>query len=253
MALITSRYTMDKQDRRSGAIWPIAPICWARSACPTPRSRPMPERKSRPTFCSCKSARQERARGEPGGAGDHRHARRPDCGQRIFRPPSRDDAGQMRLEGHDVPRLEPTLAGELTPELLARPSSIACPRAHYIPQGRSARPPPPEILSRRLDGVKDGAYAERDGAICHPQRQRSFEPPISESAAASAGMLAVRDAVRWSSRPSSTTRRRNASLRGPQTAQRIYDSFVCAARPCLLARERQGLCRRSRSAAPALA
>ena len=60
MALITSRYTMDKQDDTIRQYLTDKPICLARYGCRTPRSRAMPERKSPPIFCSCASGRRER-------------------------------------------------------------------------------------------------------------------------------------------------------------------------------------------------
>ena len=49
--------TMDKRTRTPESIWPGAVTCWARSACRTPPSGPMPGQILRWTLFSCKSGR----------------------------------------------------------------------------------------------------------------------------------------------------------------------------------------------------
>ena len=69
MALITSRYTMDKQaDAIRRHLAEQADLLGA-IRLPTPRSRAMPGPKSRPIFCSCASVRPERCQRAMPGAG----------------------------------------------------------------------------------------------------------------------------------------------------------------------------------------
>ena len=104
--------------------------------------------------------------------------------------------GKMRLEGTMYRGAEPTCAGELTPELLA--NAIArLPAGAYVPRDRE-RPPPRLVLSAEsFTGIKDGAYAECDGEIV-VRDGNGFEPTSLSvnSAARVRGMMAMRDAVR---------------------------------------------------------
>ncbi len=104
--------------------------------------------------------------------------------------------GKMNLEGTMYRGAEPTLEGQLTPELL-RGAIARLPAGAFIPRDRE-RPPPPEILdAEAFTGIKDGAYAERDGQIVI-RNGDTFEPTSLSSTASSRirGMMAVRDAVR---------------------------------------------------------
>ena len=75
--------------------------------------------------------------------------------------------GAMRLEGTMYRDREPTLAGELSPELLQQavatlPENV-CAARNTLPD--RARPPPENNSLADIDAsdVKDGAYAIRNG------------------------------------------------------------------------------------------
>ncbi len=104
--------------------------------------------------------------------------------------------GEMELQRGMYRSAEPTLAGELTPELLARAVS-QLPAGVYVPRDRQRPPPAPLPAPDSFDGVKDGAYMERDGAL-YIRNGSTIEPAsLSESAATRVrGQMAVRDAVR---------------------------------------------------------
>jgi hypothetical protein len=110
--------------------------------------------------------------------------------------------GQMRLEGTMYRDREPTLAGELSPERLKQavaslPEDI-CSIRNAGP-GERARPPPENKDLADIDSsnVKDGAYAIRDGLLAI-RRGAVFERATVPGAVAwrIRGMLAVRDAIR---------------------------------------------------------
>jgi N12 class adenine-specific DNA methylase len=104
--------------------------------------------------------------------------------------------GQMKLEGTMYRGAEPTLAGELTPALLSR-AVASLPEGVYVPrdEGRGQPLALPDAAS--FTGVKDGGFAVRDGEL-FVRNGQSFEPAgLSISATARVrGMLSIRDAVR---------------------------------------------------------
>ena len=104
--------------------------------------------------------------------------------------------GEMRLEREMYRAREPTLAGELSPERLPARKSSPSRRRCLIPTESSAARRPHVAADAAVTGVKDGAFAERDGVIV-VRNGDHFEPaPGSSSAARVRGMMAVRDAVR---------------------------------------------------------
>src|ERR1035437_9450918 len=144
--------------------------------------------------------------------------------------------GQMRLEGTMYREREPTLAGELSPELLKQAVSKLplgiCASRNTGPD--RARPPPESGDLAEMDGagVKDGAYAIRDGLLAI-RRGAVFERATVSGALAwrIRGMLAVRDAVRVVFRtqlddapPDDAQEERIAEAR--LLLNDIYDSFV---------------------------
>lgn len=135
--------------------------------------------------------------------------------------------GQMKLEGTMYRGAEPTLEGKLTPEILAG-ALAKLPEGVFVPRDRQ-RPPPRVFLdqSPASSGVKDGAYAQIDGKLAI-RNGDSFEP-LQCSAATSErirGMLAIRDAVRkvfktqLDDAPESEIKEARAGL------NRAYDAFV---------------------------
>jgi N12 class adenine-specific DNA methylase len=137
--------------------------------------------------------------------------------------------GQMRLEGTMYRGQEPTLAGELSPELLNQvvsslPENICAPRT-----GPDRARPPPENSLAAIDStdVKDGAYAIRDGLLAI-RRGDEFEAAKVPGSTAFRirGMLAVRDAIRvvFRTQLDDTSEERIADAR--KLLNEIYDSFV---------------------------
>jgi N12 class adenine-specific DNA methylase len=134
--------------------------------------------------------------------------------------------GEMKLEGTMYRGAEPTLAGTLTPEILAR--AIEClPEGAYIPKDQGRGPPPPVLDAEAFIGIKDGAYAERDGAIVI-RDGNSFEATTFSPAAASRirGMMAVRDAVRLVFKTQLDEEPEHRITEARQLLGEIYDNFV---------------------------
>jgi N12 class adenine-specific DNA methylase len=135
--------------------------------------------------------------------------------------------GEMKLEGSMYRGAEPTLAGELTPALLSR-AVAELPEGVYIPRDEG-RGPPSAAISHAADmnGVKDGGFAVRDGEL-YVRNGAAFEPAgLSISAGARVrGMLAIRDAVRLVFR----TQLEDAPYERIQEARKLlndlYGSFV---------------------------
>jgi hypothetical protein len=72
--------------------------------------------------------------------------------------------GTMKLEGTMYRGAEPTLAGQLTPEMLSR-AIKELPAGAYVPRDEGRGPPPKVLDAEAFTGIKDGAYALRDGGI----------------------------------------------------------------------------------------
>jgi N12 class adenine-specific DNA methylase len=134
--------------------------------------------------------------------------------------------GTMKLEGTMYRGSEPTLEGQLTPELL-REAVESLPKDAYIPRDEARGPPPAGLDADAFTGVKDGAYVERDGALV-VRTGNSFEPAnLSGSAAARIrGMMAVRDAVRLVFRTQLDDAPEERIIEGRKLLNSIYDSFV---------------------------
>jgi len=144
--------------------------------------------------------------------------------------------GRMRLEGSMYNAREPTLAGELTPELLKQavsmlPAGIITARNAHEDR---ARPPPQnaDLADTDTAGVKDGAYVIRDGLLAI-RRGAVFETAKVPGPVAwrIRGMLAVRDATRMVFRtqlddapPDDAQEQRIAEAR--KLLNDIYDSFA---------------------------
>jgi N12 class adenine-specific DNA methylase len=134
--------------------------------------------------------------------------------------------GKMKLVGTMYRGAEPTLEGLLTPELLAR-AIHRLPDGAYVPRDRE-RPPPKQILdAEAFTGIKDGAYAIRDGAIV-TRNGDSFEPTSLSSSAAERvrGMMAVRDAVRLVFRTQLEDSPEHSITEARQLLNQIYDRFA---------------------------
>ncbi|MGH7071667.1 MAG: N-6 DNA methylase, partial [Acetobacteraceae bacterium] len=139
--------------------------------------------------------------------------------------------GKMRLEGTMYRDREPTLTGELSPELLKQavaslPQGIL---ANRDTEPDRARPPPESIDLAEADGadIKDGAYAIRDGLLAI-RRGAVFETAKVPGTVAwrIRGMLAVRDAVRVVFRSQLNDAPEDEIAGARRRLNDIYDSFV---------------------------
>jgi N12 class adenine-specific DNA methylase len=126
---------------------------------------------------------------------------------------------------------EPTLAGELSPELLKQavaslPEGILATRNTGPDR---ARPPPENKDLADIDGsdVKDGAYAVRDGLLAI-RRGAVFETAKLPGSVAwrIRGMLAVRDAIRVVFRTQLDDAPEERITETRLLLNDIYDSFV---------------------------
>jgi N12 class adenine-specific DNA methylase len=140
--------------------------------------------------------------------------------------------GQMRLEGTMYRDREPTLVGDLSPERLKQavaslPEGICADR--QAGPGERARPPPENKDLADVDaaGVKDGAYAIRDGLLAI-RRGAVFETAKVPGAVAwrIRNMLAVRDAIRAVFRTQLDDEPEERIAGARRLLNQIYDSFV---------------------------
>jgi N12 class adenine-specific DNA methylase len=134
--------------------------------------------------------------------------------------------GTMKLEGTMYRGAEPTLDGQLTPELLTRAVNTL-PEGAYIPRDEGRGPPPRALDAEEFTGIKDGAYCVRDGAIVI-RSGASFEPTSLSTTAASRirGMMAVRDAVRLVFKTQLDEEPEKSITAARQLLNEIYDNFV---------------------------
>ncbi len=134
--------------------------------------------------------------------------------------------GQMKLEGTLYRGAEPTLAGMLTPELLQQAVNVL-PKGAYIPRDEGRGPPPAVLDAQAFTGIKDGAYAVRDGALVI-RNGNSFEPTSlsSSTAARVRGMMAIRDGVRLVFRTQLEDAPEDRIIEARKLLNSIYDSFT---------------------------
>jgi hypothetical protein len=135
--------------------------------------------------------------------------------------------GKMRLEGSLYRDREPTLAGELTPALLtgavaSLPQGICAGKAEGPPRDRA---PPPE--SADTADVKEGAFALQGGEIV-VRRGMAFEAAnLSAPVAARVrDMLAVRDAIRSVFQTQLDEAPEDRIIEARQRLNDIYDRFI---------------------------
>jgi N12 class adenine-specific DNA methylase len=138
--------------------------------------------------------------------------------------------GEMRLEGSLYRDKEPTLAGELSPALLQRAVS-SLPQGILSGMERSRAPPssPEKTGPESGDGaeVKDGGYAVRNGLLVI-RRGSEFEPAKVPGALAwrIRAMLTLRDSVRAVFRTQLDDAPEEQIVEARQLLNEIYDSFV---------------------------
>ena len=134
--------------------------------------------------------------------------------------------GTMKLEGTMYRGAEPTLAGALTPELLAQ-AVRALPEGVYVPRDEGRPPPLKAPDAEAFTGVKDGAYAIRDNAIVIRDGDRFEATSLSPAAAERIrGMMAVRDAVRLVFQTQLDDAPEQRITEARQLLNRLYDSFA---------------------------
>jgi N12 class adenine-specific DNA methylase len=135
--------------------------------------------------------------------------------------------GQMKLEGTMYRGAEPTLAGELTPALLSR-AITSLPEGIYVPRDEGRGPPRPALpYISEFTGVKDGGFVERDGEF-FTRNGDTFEPSnLGVSTAARVrGMLAVRDAVRLVFKTQLEDESDERITQARQLLNELYGSYV---------------------------
>jgi len=134
--------------------------------------------------------------------------------------------GSMKLEGTMYRGAEPTLEGTLSPELLAR-AVHSLPEGAYVPKDEGRGPPPKLLDAEAFTGIKDGAYAVRDGAIAI-RNGENFEPTSLSPVAAAriTGMMAVRDAVRLVFRTQLEDAPEERIVEARKLLNGLYDSFT---------------------------
>ena len=203
----------------SAGIWPSTPICWARYACPNTAFKGNAGTEVTTDILFLRK--------RPPGAQPAGHAWRrletidspdgPIAVNEYFARHPEMMLGKMKLDGTMYRGAEPTLEGELTPELLRR-AIESLPEGAYIPRHEARGPPPALLDADAFTGIKDGAYAERDGELVI-RNGNSFEPTTltGSIAARIRGMMAVRDAVRLVFRTQLEDAPEETHHRGPET------------------------------------
>ncbi len=134
--------------------------------------------------------------------------------------------GKMRLEGTMYRGAEPTLTGNLSPASLAQ-ALLSLPEGAYIPRDEGRGPPFPLPELADTLGVKEGGFVERDGAL-FIRHGHSFEH-VSLGASVAArvrGMLAVRDAVRLVFNTQLEDAAEERIVEARQLLGQMYGSFV---------------------------
>jgi N12 class adenine-specific DNA methylase len=134
--------------------------------------------------------------------------------------------GEMKLEGTMYRGQEPTLVGNLSPALLAQAVG-ALPEGAYIPRDEARGPPKPVCQVTDTSGVKEGGFALKGGTL-FIRSGHAFEPTnMSESVAARVrGMLAVRDAVRLVFNTQLEDAPEERIIEARQLLGNLYGSFV---------------------------
>jgi N12 class adenine-specific DNA methylase len=134
--------------------------------------------------------------------------------------------GKLAFEGTMDRGGEPTLAGNLTPELLTR-AIMELPEGAYIPRDRERPPPLKVIAAEAVGGVKEGAFAERDGQLFIRSGAKLEPANISASSAQRVrGMMLIRDAVRRVFATQLDDAPEQEITEARRFLGRAYDSFV---------------------------
>jgi len=134
--------------------------------------------------------------------------------------------GTMKMGGTMYRGGEPTLEGELTLKLL-NPAVTALPEGAFIPRDKGRAPPPALLPAESFDGVKDGAFTEQGGQL-FIRSGESLEPASLPApvAARVKGMMAVRDAVRYVFKTQLEDAPESQIIEARRLLNRMYDAFV---------------------------
>ena len=134
--------------------------------------------------------------------------------------------GKMKLEGTMYRGAEPTLEGTLTPEILQH-AIDRLPKGAYVPKDENRGPPPKILDAESFTGIKDGAYAVEDGKLVTRNGSR-FEPTSLSASAASRirGMMTIRDAVRLVFKTQLEDAPEERIIEARKLLNEIYDNFV---------------------------
>ena len=136
--------------------------------------------------------------------------------------------GQMKLKGSMYRDKEPTLVGDITQENLGR-AIEALPEGVYVPRDKGREPPPAAPLAdpERFIGIKDGGYALVDGKIVIRSGD-TFKPTslLVSAAARVRGLMQIRDAVREVFRTQLDDEPEEKITAARQELNRVYDRFV---------------------------
>ncbi len=135
--------------------------------------------------------------------------------------------GEMTLKGTMYRDKEPALIGELTQESLDE-AVRALPEDVYVPRNQSRSPPVMQITDpESFIGIKDGGYAFVDGKIVI--RSGDHFEPTSFSATDSMrvrGLMQIRDALREVFRTQLDEEPEEKITAARQELNRVYDRFV---------------------------
>jgi N12 class adenine-specific DNA methylase len=136
--------------------------------------------------------------------------------------------GQMELTGTMYGSREPTLTGEITKERLQQ-AIDRLPQEIYTPRGHARE----EIITSKVadqeqfSGVKDGAYAEIDGKIVKREGNRFEQTSHSTLETLRVhGLLQIRDAVREVFSTQLNDEPEEQILEARQHLNSVYDQFV---------------------------
>ena len=229
MALITSRYTMDKQDPTIRHY--LAERAELIGAIRLPNTAFKANAGTEVTTDIL--FLQKRAPGAPAGKNawlDLAPVETPDgpvpINEYFARHPDMM-LGEIRLEGTMYSSGEPTLVGDLTPQRLAQ-AVATLPRDIFIRSER-ARAPPDMVAAAPTDvgTVKDGAFAEQSGALVVRIGDRFERANLPESVTRRVrGMLGVRDAVRLVFQTQLDDAPAEQIAQARQRLNAVYDLFV---------------------------
>src|SRR6266567_4274408 len=136
--------------------------------------------------------------------------------------------GRMALAGTMYRGKEPTLTGELTQECLTR-AIAALPQGSYTPrtQGRQLERTALHADQEHLSGIKDGGYGLVDGRLVIRDGSSIAEAPLTAVAALRVrGLIQLRDAVREVFRTQLANEPDELIRQAREQLNRVYDQFV---------------------------